>query len=641
MNKSIRLDTAHARRTGTTLVALAALSMSALAGRHEISEDGLAVRSPSATAPVVHSAYAKASNTDSFDRFGRSVAVSGNTVVVGSLVESSSSTGVNGDESDNSATGAGAAYVFVHDSNGWKQQAYLKASNTEANDHFGLGVGISGDTIVVGAWAEDSDSTGINGDETNNLAKDSGAAYVFVRQGSSWVQEAYLKASNAEAGDFFGSTVSICGDTIVVGALGEDSNAIGVNGNASSNLAESAGAAYVFVRENGVWSQQAYLKASRPDTFDVFGRSVAVSEDTIVVGADWEDGSSTGVNGNVNDNGSLNSGAAYVFARVGSTWSLDAYLKASNTGAGDCFGREVSVFADTVVVAAPDEDSDSVGVNGDGSNDAAPDSGAAYLFERRGSNWMQQAYLKAFNSETRDGFGSAVSGSADTVVVGAQYEDSDATGVNGNQSNNLAPSSGAVYSFDRIGGSWTNGAYLKPSNSSVGGQFGFAFGRSVALADGVIAVGAQSEDGDSIGVNGTPSGTPAPSSGAAYLFFDFTARLSVRNAGQNPRSYGALAPVLGSDWIGSVDLTTSGHPFAMILGFSAPGRRTMRGGQVVLISGARLASLPPRPGPFAFWVEPVPNDPSIAMGVLYTQAVHFGGGQPFALSNAIDLMPGY
>ena len=126
------------------------------------------------------------------------------------------------------------------------QEAYLKASNTDAGDYFGYSVAISGDTIVVGAIVEDSSATGVNGNQDDNSASDAGAAYVFQRSGSTWSQQAYLKASNTDASDYFGVSVAISGDTIVVGASGEGSSATGVNGNQDDNSASAAGAAYVF-----------------------------------------------------------------------------------------------------------------------------------------------------------------------------------------------------------------------------------------------------------------------------------------------------------------------------------------------------------------------------------------------------------
>ncbi|HSH28224.1 MAG TPA: hyalin, partial [Wenzhouxiangella sp.] len=180
------------------------------------------------------------------DEFGLSVAVDGDTVVVGAHGEASNATGVDGDQGDNSATDAGAAYVFVRSGSTWSQQAYLKASNTDAYDYFGWSVAVDGDTVVVGASGEDSNATGVDGNQSDNSTSNAGAAYVFVRSGSTWSQQAYLKASNTDAGDGFGWSVALEGDTVVVGAYGEDSNATGVDGNQSDNSAGSAGAAYVF-----------------------------------------------------------------------------------------------------------------------------------------------------------------------------------------------------------------------------------------------------------------------------------------------------------------------------------------------------------------------------------------------------------
>jgi hypothetical protein len=201
--------------------------------------------------------------------------------------------------------------------NTWSQQAYLKASNTEAEDQFGWSVAVSGDTVVVGAHWEDNNATGVNGNETDNSASLAGAAYVFVRNGATWTQQAYLKASNTEADDRFGQSVAVSGDMVVVGAPREASNANGVNGNETDNSAGFAGAAYVFMRNGATWSQQAYLKASNTGAGDAFGLSVAVSGDTVAIGAVLEHSNATGVNGNQADNSRNAAGAAYLFAGVG------------------------------------------------------------------------------------------------------------------------------------------------------------------------------------------------------------------------------------------------------------------------------------------------------------------------------------
>ena len=175
---------------------------------------------------------------------------------------------MNGNQSNNSAADSGAAYVFVRSGTTWSQQAYLKASNTGANDRFGcLGRHLRGHRRGRGVWGRQQCHRGER-EPGDNSAPCSGAAYVFTRSGTNWSQQAYLKASNTEVDDWFGPSVAISGDTVVVGAYEEDSNATGVNGNQSDNSATNSGAAYVFTRSGTTWSQQAYLKASNTEADD-------------------------------------------------------------------------------------------------------------------------------------------------------------------------------------------------------------------------------------------------------------------------------------------------------------------------------------------------------------------------------------
>jgi trimeric autotransporter adhesin len=178
---------------------------------------------------------------------------------VGAPFEDSAATGINGNQADNSAPDSGAAYIFTRTGEIWSQQAYLKASNTAADDEFGFHVALSGDTVLLPAFREDSVTTGINGNQADNSAPDSGAAYVFTRTGGVWSQRAYLKASNTGAHDWFG-IVAVDGDTLIVGAIEEDSAAMGINGGAieedsaamgingdqADNSAPDSGAVYVF-----------------------------------------------------------------------------------------------------------------------------------------------------------------------------------------------------------------------------------------------------------------------------------------------------------------------------------------------------------------------------------------------------------
>jgi hypothetical protein len=481
--------------------------------------DDTNARYPLTIDPVAQQAYLKASNTEAGDLFGISVAVSGDTVVVGASGEDSNATGVNGDQANDSADGSGAAYVFVRSGTTWTQQAYLKASNTGGGDLFGVSVAISGDTAVVGANGEDSSSRLINGNQGSNAATDSGAAYIFVRShgGTTWTQQAYIKASNTDASDIFGSNVAVSGDTVVIGAYGEDSNATGVNGSQANNSAANAGAAYVFTRSGTTWTQQAYLKASNTGRDDYFGFSVAVSGDTVAVGANGESSIATGVDGSQFNDIALYSGAAYVFARPpgGTTWTQQAYLKASNTEASDGFGVSVAVSGDTVVVGAPYEDSNATGVNGNQFSNIATFAGAAYVFVRSGATWTQQAYVKASNTRVSDFFGTSVAVSGDTVVVGAYGEASSATGVDGNQDSWGSNYFGAAYVFSRSGSAWTQRAYLKASTNTGSRNL---FGSSAAVSGDTVVVGAYGEASNATGVNGNEFSSSAIESGAAYVF---------------------------------------------------------------------------------------------------------------------------
>ena len=330
-------------------------------------------------------AYIKASNTDSGDRFGRPVALSGDTLAVGAHREDGNGTGVNGNaEGDNSATDSGAVYVFARTGGAWSQQAYLKASNTGVGDWLGFSVALSGDTLAAGAYREDSAGTGVNGNaEGDNSASSSGAVYVFTRIGGVWSQQAYVKADNTDADDWFGISLAVSDDTLAVGAHLEDSSGVGVNSGAGSDdSAPESGAVYVFTRTAGVWDQQAYIKASNAESDDRFGRSLALWGDTLAVGAHQEDGNGIGVNSNAEfDDSEPDSGAVYGFTRAAGVWIQHAYVKASNAGGDDRFGRSVTLSGDTMAVGAHAADSNGTGVNGNAEfDDSAPDSGAVFLF---------------------------------------------------------------------------------------------------------------------------------------------------------------------------------------------------------------------------------------------------------------------
>jgi hypothetical protein len=477
--------------------------------------------------------YFKASNTESNDHFGRMVALSGDgkTLAVGAPLEDSSAIGINGDQTDNSVSDAGAVYVFRLAGELWSQQAYIKASNTGMDDYFGSAVALSGDgnTMAIGAGPGNT-------------------VHMFQYDGDSWSQQASIKGSNS--GDSFGSSLALSasGDLLLVGAPREDSSAIGINGDQTDNSSSSAGAAYLYQFDGSALVQRAYIKASNTERDDRFGVSVSLSADgnTLAVGATGEDSRATGVDGDQYDDGEyLNIGAAYLFRFDGTSWFQEAYMKASNPEAGDAFGASIILSADgnTLAVGATGEDSWASGVNGDQYDDReALGFGAVYLFKHDGISWYQQAYMKASNNDwpvgiDGDRFGGSLAMSADgnVLAVGTRYEDSIAVGVNGDQyADDQVGNSGAVYVFRFDGSSWSQRAFVKASNTGNGEPGtgcdprhpdlcdgpGDEFGASVALsaAGTTLAVAAELEDSSATGVGGDQADNTAALAGAAYIY---------------------------------------------------------------------------------------------------------------------------
>ncbi|PKF79972.1 hypothetical protein CW749_09755 [Vibrio sp. vnigr-6D03] len=410
---------------------------------------------------------------------------------------------------------------------------HVKASNTGSRDYFGYSVSLSADgkTLAVSAPFEESNSKGINSDgQDDNSASDSGAGAVYVYRFAEgkWAQQAYIKASNTGSGDKFGFSVSLSsdGNTLAVGALGEDSAGTGINSSLQNdNSARNAGAVYLYHFDGGRWSQQAYLKASNAEKDDEFGYSVSLSSDgnTLAVGAPEEASSSKGVNSGLqNDNRASGAGAVYVFRNNGGGWAQQAYVKASNTWGNEWFGFAVSLSADgnSLAVGAGKEDSSGTGVNSDTQFDNnASYSGAVYLYQFEQSIWTQQAYIKASNTGTNDGFGRFLSLSSDgkTLAVGALHEDSLATGINSSQDDDhRVGDSGAVYLYRLEDSDWTQQAYIKASNTGPGHLFSAV---SLSSDGNTLVVGAWGENSDAYGVNSDlQNSVRASNSGAAYLF---------------------------------------------------------------------------------------------------------------------------
>ena len=494
-------------------------------------------RLPSSVSGVLQ-AYVKASNTTApqFRGFGRTVALDGDTLAV-AAVEDSCATGVNGDQTNSACPRAGAVYVFTRAGDTWSQQAYLKASNTEAEDFFGL-LSISGDTLAVGAPGEASCARGLNGNQADNGCFGSGAVYVFTRTGSTWSQQAYLKASNTDnlpmgSGDGFGGAVAVSGNTLAVGAVNEESCATGVNGNQADNGCGASGAVYIFTRSNDVWTQEAYLKASNhsPVNGEAFGGTVALDADTLAVGAVLEEGCSTGINGEQINYVCNSAGAVYVFTRSAGIWTQQAYVKASNTdmrgGGGDQFGRSIGLEDNTLVVGAPLEDSCATGINGNQADEACDGAGAVYVFTRTNNVWSQVAYVKPVHPGLQTfagGFGGNLAFDGTTLAVSAGDRNC-ARGFNPSPGSNDCTASGAIYLFTRTATSWAQQAYVKASNTEA-----FDFFEVPAISGNTLAVGAPTEDSCATGINGNQNdnsctGPPDPSGnsniggvGAVYVY---------------------------------------------------------------------------------------------------------------------------
>lgn len=307
----------------------------------------------------------------------------------------------------------------------WTEQQKLTAGDAAAASRFGGSVAVSGDTAVVGAMFDDE------------AGSDAGAAYVFVRMDGVWTQQQKLLASDAAADDHFGASISVSGESVIVGSPGNDKKSA------------DAGAAYVFVRSAGAWTEEQKLVSSDGAVGDRFGGAVSISMDTAVVGAshDADKGADTG--------------AAYVFERTAGAWSEKTKLGAVDGAAGDLFGSAVAVDGVTVVVGA---------FQGD---EKGAESGAAYVFASTVGLWMPQQKLTAKDGTAGDNFGGAVAISGDTALIGALY-DSD-----------KAIAAGSAYVFSRAGSAWGELQKIIPSDGAVGSRFGV----SVALSGDIAAVG--------------------------------------------------------------------------------------------------------------------------------------------------------
>jgi hypothetical protein len=365
------------------------------------------------------------------DWFGYSVSISGDVAIVGAVLE------------DAKGNNAGAAYIFKRGDSGWVQKQKLTATDGAKDDQFGWSVSISGDVAIVGAWGKDG---GSKDPKTN-----AGAAYIFERDGSKWVQKEKVVADDGQANDYFGISVSISRDVAIVGAWGEDGG--------SKDPKTNAGAAYIFRKGNSGWVQEEKLMASDKEAGDRFGHSVSISGGLAIVGAYLE-----GTKG-------IYTGAAYIFRKESSSsgWVEEKKLTASDGKKGDRFGYSVSVSGNFAIVGAPIK-------------------GVAYIFRKESSDWVKKEKLMASDGSGKDYFGQSVSISANVAIVGAPFNDEKES------------RAGAAYLFKRKGSTWVE-EKLMPTN----GKEWDLFGSSVSISGDVAIIGAKQSN-------------KLDRAGAAYLF---------------------------------------------------------------------------------------------------------------------------
>jgi len=352
-----------------------------------------------------------ASDRSAEDWFGNSVAISGDFIVVGAVLEDEDEFGANNLES------AGSAYIFKNESGTWVEIQKIVATDRAANDYFGNSVAISGDYIVVGAYLEDENAVG--GATMDNA----GSAYIFYNNAGTWEQTQKIVASDRYNNDYFGYSVAIDGNYLIVGAYNEDEN---VSGGASLN---ASGSAYIFFNTAGTWNQIQKIVASDREELDNFGWSVAIHGSYAIVGAYSEDEDETG------NNSLEEAGSAYIFFNNVGVWTETNKIVASDRENGDRFGHSVAIYGDYAVVGAYLEDEDENGLN---SHDNA---GSAYIFKNDAGNWVEEQKIVSTDRSLADWFGVSVAISDTYILVGAQLEDHDPNG-----ETNL-PSAGSAYVF--------------------------------------------------------------------------------------------------------------------------------------------------------------------------------------------------
>jgi hypothetical protein len=361
------------------------------------------------------------------DRFGIKVSISGNYALIGAY------------QDDDNGSNSGSAYIFEYDGTTWNETSKLLASDGEANDNFGLNVSIFGDTAMVGSPKDDDNGT------------NAGAVYVYRFNGTEWVQEVKLLASDGESNDNFGIRFSIVDNLAIVGA------------NLDDDQGSNSGSVYIFRYDGSQWNEEAKLIASDGSANDHYGRSVFITDSLAIVGARLDDDMGT------------NSGSAYVYRFDGTHWVEEAKLLASDGSSADNFGHSTSIFEETILVGAREG----------GSNGC----GQVYLFRFNGFEWIEETIFTPENGMYADEFGHRVSIQEDVILVGSGADD------------DYGQNSGSAYIFRFVNNQWTR-TKLRASDGAAYDNFGL----TVSLSGNKAIVGARSHDENGV------------DAGAAYIF---------------------------------------------------------------------------------------------------------------------------
>ncbi len=410
-----------------------------------------------------------ASDRFTYDNFGSSVAIYGDFAVVGAPLEDQDSNG------ENWISAAGSAYVYEKDTNGdWNQIQKLSASSRNTNNKFGYSVACSEDIIVISAYLEDIDGY-----------EDCGTVYIFSKQtDGTWTQKQKLIAPDKNTNDYFGYSISISNNYLVIGAY----NAY-VDGN------NKAGAAYIYKQnEDETWSATQKISASDNNAEDYFGYSVSIDQNHILIGAEGED----------EDQNQSNyidfAGSAYIFElnTESDTWNQMQKIVSSDRQASDCFGHSVAISGNYAIIGAYKEDEDVSGTN------TLSESGSAYIFKCDNSNnWSQIQKIVAPDRNVSDNFGNSVALCNNLAAIGSRNEDEDAL------ETNPTSESGSAYCFKlNESGTWNLFQKIKASDY----EETDVFGSSVSISGNNIFIGAYLEDHDADGLN-TKS-----EAGSAYIF---------------------------------------------------------------------------------------------------------------------------